>query len=80
MRHLVQAREKVNRKQAVAQNPFRSPKIIFDHSRIRFTANLKLAFQAQTLDLQPFRFAKNDEVVKSQKMGRQSKKLQMQGL
>jgi len=34
---------------AVAQNPFRSPKIIFDHSRVRFTANPKLAFQAQTI-------------------------------
>jgi len=31
----------------------------FDHSKVRFTANLKLAFQAQTLNLQPFRFIKN---------------------
>jgi len=31
----------------------------FDHSEARFTANPKLAFQAQTLDLRSFRFAKN---------------------
>jgi len=31
----------------------------FDHSNARSTANPKLAFQAQTLDLQSFRFAKN---------------------
>ena len=42
-----------------AQNPFRSLKRIFDHSRARFTANPKLAFQAQTLALRPFRFTKN---------------------
>jgi hypothetical protein len=46
-------------KGAVVQNPFRSPKIIFDHSKVRFTANPKLAFQAQTLDLRPFRFTEN---------------------
>jgi hypothetical protein len=34
--------------EAVAQNPFRSLKIIFDHSNVRFTANPKLALQAQT--------------------------------
>ena len=44
---------------AVAQTPFRSLKRLFDHSKARFTANLKLAFQAQTLDLRSFRFAKN---------------------
>ena len=44
---------------AVAQIPFRSLKRLFDHSKARFTANLKLAFQAQTLDLRSFRFAKN---------------------
>jgi len=31
----------------------------FDHSKVRFTANLKLALRAQTLDLRPFRFIKN---------------------
>jgi hypothetical protein len=31
----------------------------FDHSEARFTANPKLALRAQTLDLRPFRFAKN---------------------
>jgi hypothetical protein len=41
---------------AVAQIPFRSLKRIFDHSKICFTANPKLAFQAQTLDLRSFRF------------------------
>jgi hypothetical protein len=46
------------RKQVVAQTPFRFPKRIFDHSKIRFTANLKLALWAQTLDLRPFRFTK----------------------
>jgi hypothetical protein len=49
----------VKNEQAVAQIPFRSPKRIFDHSRVRFTANPKLAFQAQTLGLRPFRFTKN---------------------
>jgi len=34
-------------------------KYFFDHSKIRFTANPKLAFQAQTMDLPPFRFTKN---------------------
>jgi hypothetical protein len=43
----------------VAQIPFRSLKRIFDHSRVRFTANPKLAFQTQTLGLRPFRFTKN---------------------
>jgi hypothetical protein len=43
----------------VAQTPFRSLKRIFDHSKVRFTANLKLAFWAQTLGLRPFRFTKN---------------------
>jgi hypothetical protein len=65
---------------AVAQTPFRSLERISDHSKVRFTANPKLALWAQTLGLQPFRFTKNGELVKSQKMGRQSKKLQMQGL
>jgi hypothetical protein len=49
----------INSMGGVAQNPFRSLKRIFDHSRARFTATPKLAFQAQTLDLRPFRFAKN---------------------
>jgi hypothetical protein len=43
----------------VAQILFRSLKSIFDHSKVRFTANLKLALWAQTLDLRPFRFTKN---------------------
>ena len=43
----------------VAQTPFRSLKRIFDHSKVRFTANLKLALWAQTLGLRPFRFTKN---------------------
>jgi hypothetical protein len=46
-------------RRAVAQNPFPSPKIIFDHSRVRFTANSKLALWARTMNLQPFRFTKN---------------------
>ena len=37
----------------------RCSKYFFDHSKVRFTANPKLAFQAQTLNLQPFRFTKN---------------------
>jgi len=32
----------------------------FYPSKARFTANPKLALQAQTLDLRAFRFAKND--------------------
>jgi len=36
----------------VAQSPFRSLKRIFDHSKVRFTANLKLALWAQTLSRQ----------------------------
>jgi hypothetical protein len=44
---------------AVAQIPFGSLERIFDHSRVRFTANPKLAFPAQTLGLRPFHFAKN---------------------
>jgi len=31
----------------------------FDNSKARFTANPKLALRAQTLNLQPLRFAKN---------------------
>jgi hypothetical protein len=45
--------------QVVAQIPFRSLKRIFDHSKVRFTANLKLALWAQTLGLRPFRFTQN---------------------
>ena len=37
----------------------RRSKYFFDHSRVRFTANSKLALRAQTLSLQPFRLAKN---------------------
>jgi hypothetical protein len=44
----------VKNKGLVAQNPFRSVKRIFDHSGACFTANPKLVFQAQTLDLRPF--------------------------
>jgi hypothetical protein len=44
---------------SVAQIPFRSLKRILDHSRVRFTANLKLALGAQTLGLRPFRFTEN---------------------
>ena len=44
---------------AVAQIPFRSLKRILDHSRVRFTANPKLALWAQTLGLRPFRFTEN---------------------
>jgi hypothetical protein len=43
-------------RQVVAQTPFRSPKRIFDHSKVSFTANLKLTLWAQTLGLQPFHF------------------------
>ena len=39
--------------------PLRSLKIIVDHSKVRSTANLKLALRAQTLDLRPYRFTKN---------------------
>jgi hypothetical protein len=46
-------------RRAVARIPFRSLKGIFDHSKVRFTANQKPAFPAQTLDLRTFRFAKN---------------------
>jgi len=34
-------------------------KYFFDHSKVRFTANPKLTFQAQTLNLRPFRITKN---------------------
>jgi hypothetical protein len=34
-------------------------KYFFDHSKVRFTANLKLTLRAQTLGLRPFRFTKN---------------------
>jgi hypothetical protein len=44
---------------SVARIPLRSLKIILDHSKARFTANLKLTLWAQTLDLRPFRFTKN---------------------
>jgi hypothetical protein len=37
----------------------RCSKYFFDHSRVRFTANPKLALWDQTLDLRPFRFTKN---------------------
>ena len=43
----------------VAQIPFRSLKRIFDHSKVRFTANLKLVLWAQIIDLRPFRFPQN---------------------
>jgi len=49
----------VKNERVIAQTPFRSLKRLFDHSKARFTANLKLAFQAQTLDLRSFSFAKN---------------------
>ena len=45
--------------QFVGQIHFRSLKRILDHSRDRFTANLKLALRAQTLNLRQFRFTKN---------------------
>jgi hypothetical protein len=51
--------ERVTSKGTVAQIPFRSLKRILDHSKVRFTANPKLAFEAQRLDLRPFRFTKN---------------------
>jgi hypothetical protein len=44
---------------SVALIPFRSLKRIVDHSRVRFTANPKLALWAQTVDFRPFRFTKN---------------------
>jgi len=50
---------KLDGAKAGAQSPFRSLKRIFDHSKVRFTANLKLALWAQTLGLRPFRFTKN---------------------
>jgi hypothetical protein len=52
-------RNRVKSLRTVAQIPFRLLKIIFDHSKARFTANAKLALWAQTVNLRPFRFAKN---------------------
>jgi hypothetical protein len=40
-------------------------KYFFNHSNVRFTATPKLALPAQTLDLRPFHFTKNDGFVKS---------------
>jgi len=37
----------------------RCSKYFFDHSKVRFTANPKLALRAQTLNLRPFGFNKN---------------------
>jgi hypothetical protein len=34
-------------------------KYFFDHSKVRFTANPKLALRAHTVDLRAFRFTKN---------------------
>jgi hypothetical protein len=48
--HLVENSEKV---------ALHYSKYFFDNSKARFTANRKLALQAQTSDLQTFRFAKN---------------------
>ena len=44
---------------------FAAQEDFFDHSKVRFTANLKLALRAQTLDLRAFRLTKNDGFVKS---------------
>jgi len=41
------------------REPLRCSTSFFDHSKARSTANPKLAFQAQTLDLRSFRFGKN---------------------
>jgi hypothetical protein len=64
---------------AVAQIPFRSLKRIFDHSKVCFTANLKLALWAQTLGLRPFRFTKNRYQkffnVRSRRFGQQPVKI-----
>jgi hypothetical protein len=45
--------------QACEKGAPRCSKYFFDHSTVRFTANSKLASQAQTLSLRPFRFTKN---------------------
>jgi hypothetical protein len=45
--------------QAAEKVTLRCSTHFFDNSKARFTANSKLAFQAQTLNLQTFRFAKN---------------------
>jgi len=44
---------------SVARIPLRLLKRILDHSKVRFTANLKLALRAQTVRFAPFRFTKN---------------------
>jgi hypothetical protein len=45
--------------QACEKGAPRCSKYFCDHSTVRFTANSKLAFQAQTLSLRPFRFTRN---------------------
>jgi hypothetical protein len=71
--------EFVKIKGVVAQIPFRSLKRIFGHSKVRFTANLKLALWAQTLDLRPFRFTKNGWLkffnVRSRRFGQPPEKM-----
>jgi len=44
---------------ALKKLPFAAQHIFFDNSKARFIADSKLAFQAQTLNLRAFRFAKN---------------------
>ena len=71
--------EFVKIKGVVAQIPFRFLKRIFGHSKVRFTANLKLALWAQTLDLRPFRFTKNGWLkffnVRSRRFGQPPEKI-----
>jgi hypothetical protein len=49
----------MNDKEVCEKVALRCSKAFFDHSKVRFTANPKLTFQAQTLNLLPFRFTKN---------------------
>jgi len=62
--------------QPIAQTPFRSLKRISDHSKVRFTANPKLALWSQTLGLLSFHFTKNGYQkffnVRSRKFGQQA--------
>ena len=53
-------REFVTIKGVVASIPRRPLKRIFGHSKVLFTTNLNLALWAQTVDLRPFRFSKNN--------------------
>ena len=57
--YYIQNRCKVKILRSLKRSLFAAQKPFFDHSKVRFTANPKLALWAQTLDLRPFRFTKN---------------------